>query len=124
MTARTAVLSEGQLALLAEHGEERRAEVGDVLVRVGDRRYRRSAGASAVAGVSTRGSKQDRADAYKALSPAPRRARNRGHADRRPRQESGRPGHRRARARPRSRFAGATPARPAGTSSTYRAAAS
>jgi thioredoxin reductase (NADPH) len=33
------VLSEGQLALLAEHGEERRAEIGDVLFRVGDRRY-------------------------------------------------------------------------------------
>jgi len=33
------VLSEGQLALLAEHGEERRAAVGDVLFRVGDRRY-------------------------------------------------------------------------------------
>ena len=33
------MLSEGQLALLAEHGEERRAEVGDVLFRVGDRRY-------------------------------------------------------------------------------------
>jgi CRP-like cAMP-binding protein len=33
------VLSEGQLALLAEHGEERRADVGDVLFRVGDRRY-------------------------------------------------------------------------------------
>ena len=39
MAARTAVLSEGQLARLAEHGEERRAEVGNVLVRVGDRRY-------------------------------------------------------------------------------------
>ena len=39
MSARTAVLSEGQLALLAEHGEERRAEVGDMLFRVGDRRY-------------------------------------------------------------------------------------
>jgi CRP-like cAMP-binding protein len=39
MAARTAVLSEGQLALLAEHGEERRAAVGDVLFRVGDRRY-------------------------------------------------------------------------------------
>jgi len=35
----TAVLSQGQLASLAEHGEERRAEVGDVLFRVGDRRY-------------------------------------------------------------------------------------
>ena len=33
------MLSKGQLALLAEHGEERRAEVGDVLFRVGDRRY-------------------------------------------------------------------------------------
>ena len=33
------MLSEGQLALLAEHGEERRAAVGDVLFRVGDRRY-------------------------------------------------------------------------------------
>ena len=39
MAARTAVLSERQLAQLAEHGEERRAEVGDVLFRVGDRRY-------------------------------------------------------------------------------------
>src|SRR5262249_59616983 len=29
----------GQLALLAEHGEERRAEVDDVLFQVGDRRY-------------------------------------------------------------------------------------
>ena len=34
------MLSEGQFALLAEHGEERRAEVGDVLFRVGDRRRR------------------------------------------------------------------------------------
>ena len=33
------MLSEGQLAKLAEHGEERRAAVGDTLVRVGDRRY-------------------------------------------------------------------------------------
>ncbi len=33
------MLSEGQLAKLAEHGEERTAEVGDVLFRVGDRRY-------------------------------------------------------------------------------------
>ena len=33
------MLSAGQLALLAEHGEERRGEVGDVLFRVGDRRY-------------------------------------------------------------------------------------
>jgi thioredoxin reductase (NADPH) len=39
VAARTAVLSQGQLAKLAEHGEERRAEVGDVLFRVGDRRY-------------------------------------------------------------------------------------
>ncbi len=33
------VLSQGQLATLAEHGEERTAAVGDVLFRVGDRRY-------------------------------------------------------------------------------------
>ena len=33
------MLSEGQLAKLGEYGEERRAEVGDVLFRVGDRRY-------------------------------------------------------------------------------------
>jgi thioredoxin reductase (NADPH) len=39
VAARTAVLSQGQLAKLAEHGEERRAEVGDVLFRIGDRRY-------------------------------------------------------------------------------------
>src|SRR5215510_14053396 len=39
MAARTSVLSEGQLVLLAEHGEERRAKVGDVLFRVGDRGY-------------------------------------------------------------------------------------
>jgi len=39
VAARTARLSEGQLALLAEHGEERRAEIGDVLFRVGDLRY-------------------------------------------------------------------------------------
>jgi thioredoxin reductase (NADPH) len=39
VSARTAVLSEGQLATLAEHGEERRAAVGDVLFQVGDRRY-------------------------------------------------------------------------------------
>src|SRR5262245_53548902 len=39
MEARTAVLSAGQLALLAEHGEERHAEVDDVLFQVGDRRY-------------------------------------------------------------------------------------
>jgi thioredoxin reductase (NADPH) len=35
----TALLSQGQLTSLAEHGEERRAAVGDVLFRVGDRRY-------------------------------------------------------------------------------------
>ena len=39
MASPSAVLSQGQLALLAEHGEERRAEVGDVLFKVGDRRY-------------------------------------------------------------------------------------
>ena len=39
MAARTAVLSAGQLAGLAKHGEELRAAVGDVLIRVGDRRY-------------------------------------------------------------------------------------
>ena len=39
MASPSAVLSQGQLALLAEHGEERRAEVGDVLFTVGDRRY-------------------------------------------------------------------------------------
>jgi thioredoxin reductase (NADPH) len=33
------VLSEGQLALLAEHGEERRADVGDILFQIGDLRY-------------------------------------------------------------------------------------
>jgi thioredoxin reductase (NADPH) len=33
------VLSEGQLETLAKHGKERRAAVGDVLFRVGDRRY-------------------------------------------------------------------------------------
>ena len=33
------ILSEQQLATLAEHGEERTADVGDVLFRVGDRRY-------------------------------------------------------------------------------------
>ncbi len=32
-------LSESQLAILAEHGEERAADVGDVLYRVGDQRY-------------------------------------------------------------------------------------
>jgi thioredoxin reductase (NADPH) len=39
VAAVTARLSEGQLALLAEHGEERRADKGDVLFRVGDRSY-------------------------------------------------------------------------------------
>lgn len=34
-----AVLSPVQLALLAEHGEERSAAPGDVLFRIGDRRY-------------------------------------------------------------------------------------
>jgi thioredoxin reductase (NADPH) len=34
-----AVLSPAQLELLAEHGEERTAAVGDVLFRIGDRRY-------------------------------------------------------------------------------------
>jgi thioredoxin reductase (NADPH) len=33
------ILSASQLAMLAEHGEERRAAVGDVLFRVGDLRY-------------------------------------------------------------------------------------
>lgn len=33
------MLSESQLALLAEHGEERTAALGDVLFRVGDERY-------------------------------------------------------------------------------------
>ena len=33
------VLSESQLALLAEHGEERTAAVGDTLFRIGDERY-------------------------------------------------------------------------------------
>jgi thioredoxin reductase (NADPH) len=33
------ILSEAQLATLAQHGEERNAAVGDVLFRVGDRRY-------------------------------------------------------------------------------------
>jgi thioredoxin reductase (NADPH) len=33
------VLSESQLATLSRHGEERAAEVGDVLFQVGDRRY-------------------------------------------------------------------------------------
>ena len=36
MSSPTAVLSASQLALLAEQGEERRAEVGGVLGRVGD----------------------------------------------------------------------------------------
>jgi thioredoxin reductase (NADPH) len=35
----TAVLSATQLATLASHGEERSADVGEVLFRVGDRRY-------------------------------------------------------------------------------------
>ena len=39
MASPSAVLSQGQLALLAEHGEERSADVGDVLFKVGDRRY-------------------------------------------------------------------------------------
>jgi thioredoxin reductase (NADPH) len=39
VSARTAVLSEGQLAALGKHGEERQAKVGDVLFAVGDRRY-------------------------------------------------------------------------------------
>ena len=39
MATLTAVLSQAQLASLAEHGEERRAAVGDVLFQVGDRRY-------------------------------------------------------------------------------------
>ena len=33
------MLSQGQLALLAEHGEEHRADVGDILFKIGDRRY-------------------------------------------------------------------------------------
>jgi thioredoxin reductase (NADPH) len=39
MSAVGPVLSQAQLALLAEHGEERSAAVGDVLFQVGDRRY-------------------------------------------------------------------------------------
>ena len=39
MPSPTAVLSASQLALLAEHGEKRRADVGEVLYRVGDHRY-------------------------------------------------------------------------------------
>ena len=39
MASPSAVLSQGQLALLAEHGEERHADVGDLLFTVGDRRY-------------------------------------------------------------------------------------
>ena len=35
----TAILSSAQLATLAAHGEERTAEVGDILYRVGDLRY-------------------------------------------------------------------------------------
>jgi thioredoxin reductase (NADPH) len=38
-TSRTAILSEGQLAVLAAVGEERTAAVGDVLFQVGDLRY-------------------------------------------------------------------------------------
>ena len=38
-TASTAILSESQLAMLRDHGEERSAGVGDVLFRIGDRRY-------------------------------------------------------------------------------------
>ena len=33
------VLSKSQLDMLAEHGEERTAEVGDVLFKVGDETY-------------------------------------------------------------------------------------
>ena len=33
------ILSASQLATLAEHGEERTAEVGDVLFRIGDERF-------------------------------------------------------------------------------------
>ena len=39
MQSVTAVLSATQLATLAEHGEERTADVGDVLFKVGDTRY-------------------------------------------------------------------------------------
>jgi thioredoxin reductase (NADPH) len=39
MESLRAVLSQAQLALLAEHGEERTASPGDVLFRIGDRRY-------------------------------------------------------------------------------------
>src|SRR5204863_2966713 len=35
----SSVLSQSQLATLAEHGEERTAEVGETLFRIGDRRY-------------------------------------------------------------------------------------
>jgi thioredoxin reductase (NADPH) len=38
-TAVSAILSNSQLSTLAAHGEERTAEVGDVLYRVGDLRY-------------------------------------------------------------------------------------
>jgi thioredoxin reductase (NADPH) len=38
-TPASPILSASQLATLAAHGEERTAEVGDVLFRVGDRRY-------------------------------------------------------------------------------------
>jgi thioredoxin reductase (NADPH) len=39
MAPPSAILSASQLELLAQHGEERTAAVGDVLFRVGDRRY-------------------------------------------------------------------------------------
>ena len=38
-TPSSQVLSDAQLAVLAEHGDERTAEVGDFLFRVGDKRY-------------------------------------------------------------------------------------
>src|SRR5688572_10238080 len=38
-TAASPVLSESQLETLRAHGEERTAEVGEILFRVGDRRY-------------------------------------------------------------------------------------
>jgi len=39
MAAVSPVLSEAQLATLAEHGEERTADAGDVLFKIGDERY-------------------------------------------------------------------------------------
>jgi thioredoxin reductase (NADPH) len=39
MSPGTSILSDSQLATLREHGEERSAAVGDVLFKVGDRRY-------------------------------------------------------------------------------------